>query len=188
MNKKAVNLYRGNIEGFPVKTESQTDKLIQDIIERTTQTAINKADEVTVMQCMLNDPEFEIGTFDANNGLIGTHVPRADAMGIILDSMSSITGMSSVEAYNLGKDYEFTKRDASRFINIGKDFVGTYLQTGRKMVLTNNDPRGQAIVNLKATEAKQKKVPITDENGERQSKTVDVPEGIKLNVENKRNK
>lgn len=188
MNKNAVKLYRGNIEGFPVKTESQTDQLIKDIIERTTQTAINKADEVTVMQCMLNDSEFEIGTFDGNNGLVGTHSPRADAMGLIIDTTASVTGMSTAEAYNLSKDYEFTKRDASRFISIGKDFVGTYLQTGRKMVLTNNDPRGQAIIHLKATDAKQKKVPITGENGERQSKTVDAPEGIKLNVENKRNK
>lgn len=188
MNKKAEKLYRGTIEGFPVNTNSQTDQLIQDIIKRTSQTAINKADEITVMQCMLNDPEFEVGVFDSNNGYIGSHCPRADAMGLVIDTLTGITGMSSVEAYNLGKDYEFTKRDASRLLSLSRDFIGTYLQTGRKFTLTNNDPRGQSVINMKITEAKQKKVPVTDKDGNRQSKVVNVPESIKLNVENRRSK
>ena len=64
MNEKAVKLHRKNIENYPESFDNDTDRLIQDIIEKTNQTAINKADEVTVMQSMLNDPNFKIALND----------------------------------------------------------------------------------------------------------------------------
>lgn len=179
-------LYRGNIEGYPVTTDTETDRLIQEIIQKTSQISINKADEVAIMQSMLNDADFSVAVFDPNKGYVGSHSPRADAIGLAIDTLTGTTGMSSVEAYALTENYEFTKRDATRFINLGKDFFSTYLQTGRKVSLDSADPRAEIIISLKDIEERDKCVPDKDNPGK--VKTVRTPESIKLVSETKRSK
>lgn len=183
MNKKAEKLYRGVIKGFPEKTDTSTDELIKSIIEKTNQTAINKTDEVELMQCMLNDKDFKVAIYDRNKGYLGSRSPRCDAISIAVDTLAGATGMSTVEAYALTEDYEFTKRDASRFINIGKDFISTYLQTGRKMNLVS-EPRCEATVNLRYVEEHDKNVPDRENPGK--VKTVRAAESIKMVCTNKR--
>ena len=91
--------------------------------------------------------------------------------------------MSTVEALAISEDYQFTKRDATRFINLGKDFIGTYLQTGRKMQLIS-EPRGEVTLDLRYAEGGVRKVPDRDNPG--QTKEVSVGDSIKLHVPNKR--
>lgn len=177
MNKKAINLYRGNIEGYPENTQTETDKLIQSIIERTTQTASNKSNEIDIMQSMLNDKDFKVAIFESGKGYIGSRSPRDEAIGIAVDTLSGATGMSKAEARALTENYEFTRKDAGRFINIGKDFISTYLQTGRKTTLIS-DPRGEVVVNLKHIEEHDKSVP--DKNNPGKTKIVKTTESIKL--------
>ena len=184
MNKKAEKLHRSNIKGFPESVDTETDKLIQSIIERTSQTAVNKADEVILMQCMLNDKSYKVPIYDRNKGYVGSRCPREEALGIAVDTLSGVTGMTHAEAEALTNEYQFTKKDASRYINLGKDFIGTYMQTGRKMILTS-DPRGESSINYKYVEGgKEKSVPDRQNPG--QSKTIITEEYIKLVSANKR--
>lgn len=183
MNNKAVKFSRKNIEGYPEKTDTATDKLIDDIVNKTTQTSTNRADEVAVMQSMLNDKEFAIGIFDRKDGYVGSRSPRKEAIQLTVDTLSSITGMTSSEALAMSQNHEFTKKDATHFINISKDFVGTYLQTGRKLNVVS-DPRVEATINLKTVEAHNKSVPDRDNPGT--SKVVVTPEKLKVAVTNKK--
>lgn len=183
MNKKAVTFGRNNIVGYPEKTNTVTDNLIKDIVERTTQVAVNKADEVEVMQTMLNDKEFSVAVFDRNKGYMGSRSPRNEAIQLAVDTLSGVTGMSTVEAHALTENYEYTKRDAAHFINIGKDFIGTYLQSGRKMTLIS-EPRIEATVSLKHVEEHDKSVPDRDNPGS--VKVVKTPECIKLVASSRR--
>ena len=50
---------------------SELDNLIEEIKANAKQKAINKIDEVRVMQTMLNDKEFTVSLYDKNNGYIG---------------------------------------------------------------------------------------------------------------------
>ncbi len=177
-NEKRKKLYRGNIPNYPVNTDTETDKLIQSIIEKTTQVAVNKGDEVLVMQSMLNDKEFMVATFDSKKGYVGSHSPRAEAIGLAIDTLVGTTGMSTSEAYALTEDYEFSKKDATRFINLGKDFFSTYLQTSRKVSIGTADPRAEVIVNLNVVEERNKCVP--DKDNDNKTKIIRVPETLKL--------
>lgn len=183
MNKKAVNFSRVNINDYPENTNTSTDQLVQSIVEKTSQTAVNKSDEVEVMQSMLNDREFNIAIFDRNKGYVGSRSPRNEALQLAIDTLSGVTGMSENEAASLTQNYSFTKKDAQHFINIGKDFIGTYLQTGRKTTIIS-EPRIEATVSLKHVEAHDKKVPDTDNPGS--TKIVHSSEKLKMIVSNKR--
>lgn len=183
MNKKAANFSRENIKDYPENTNTSTDKLIKSIVEKTSQTAVNRSDEVEVMQSMLNDREFNVAMFDRNKGYVGSRSPRNEAIQLAVDTLSGVTGMSENEAKTLTDNYEFTKKDAQHFINIGKDFIGTYLQTGRKTTIIS-EPRIEATVSLKYIEEHDKKVPDRDNPGS--TKTVHSPEKLKMIVLNKR--
>jgi hypothetical protein len=183
MNTKAVKFNRSNIEGYPEKLDTATDKLIQEIVEKTSQTSTNKADELAVMQSMLNDKEFAVAIFERGKGYVGSRSPRNEAIQLTVDTLSSVTGMTSSEALALSQDYQFTKKDAGHFINIGKDFVGTYLQTGRKTTLIS-EPRMEATVSLKLVEAHDKSVPDRENPGT--TKMISTPEKLKMVVSNKR--
>lgn len=183
MTEKKLKLMRSSITDYPVSTDTETDRLIRSISESTTQTSISKSDEVTVMQSMLNDKEFQVAQFDRNKGYLGTHSPRETALSMINDALCNVTGMGQKEAAELSRDYHFSKRDASRQITICKDFVGAYMGTGRKMMMMS-DPRGEASINLKYVKSHEKSVP--DSNGG--SKKVMTPEKIKLVASNKTKK
>lgn len=178
--KKRELLPRRTIANLPVSTDTETDRLVQFIAENTSQVSISKADEVSVMQSMLNDENFKIAVFDRTKGYIGSRSPRETALSIINDAICGVTGMGSKEASELSKSYEFTKRDASRYVTITKDFMSTYLQTGRKINVMN-DSRDEASINLKYIESHEKKVP--DQNGG--TKIVSTPARIKLVSSNK---
>lgn len=183
MNNKAIKFNRGNIEWYPENTNTATDQLIKDIVEKTSQVAVNKTDEVAVMQSMLNDKEFNVAVFDRKKGYIGSRSPREEAIQLTVDTLSGITGMSTAEARTLADNYEYTKRDAAHFINIGKDFIGTYLQSGRKTTLIS-EPRVEATVSLKYIEEHDKSVPDRDNPGS--VKVVKTPERLKMVVSNKK--
>lgn len=182
MKKNNENLMRSNIPDYPVSTSTETDKLIAHIVETTSQVAVSKTDEIAVMQSMLNDKDFEIGIFDRTKGFVGTRSPRATAISIVNDALCAVTGMGQKEAEELTRDYQFSKRDASRQISLAKDFVSTYVQCGRKMVLVS-DPRGEASVNLRYIEAHEKTIPDADNPGE--TKVVQTQSRIKLVTSNK---
>lgn len=184
MNQKAVKFARSNISNYPASTRTKTDQLIAAIVEKTSQIAVNRTDEVTVMQTMLNDEVFRVGEYDRKNGeYTNTHSPREEALDIVKEAYTGLTGSSDVEAETLMGGYMFSKKQAQNFIGISKDFIGTYLQSGRKMTVMS-EPRGEATLSLRHIEDHEKTVP--DKNNPGNSKTVRTGEQIKMIVSNKR--
>lgn len=182
MNNKALKFPRANIENFPESTDTTTDNLIKEIIENTSQTAVNRIDEVRVMQSMLNDKDFKVAVYDKKKGFIGSRSPRDTAIDLTVDTLSGVTGMSSKEARTLAEEYEFTKKDAQRFVDISKDFIGTYMQSGRKIGIVN-EPRGEISIGLKYIEEHDKSVPDKETGN---TKIIKTGERLKLSVTNKR--
>ena len=65
--------------------KSELDGLISEIKKSTKQTSINKIDEVRVMKCMLNDPDFKIGVYDIN-----THELIDDRAGYTYECLGKV--------------------------------------------------------------------------------------------------
>lgn len=182
MKEENLKLPRMNVEDYPADTGTETDKLIEHIIRNTSQVSVSKSDEISVMQSMLNDKKFEVALYDRTRGYLGTRSPRETALSMINDALCGVTGMSQKEATELSRDYIFSKRDAARQVSLAKDFIGTYIQSGRKVIVMS-DPRGEASINLRYVKERDKKVP--DANNNNIPRTIKTPAKIKLVASNK---
>lgn len=121
----------------------------------------NKGDEVAVAQTLLNDPDFQVGIYDKNKGLIGTRNVHEEAVKFVANISAEITGLDKKTAEDLASQYTFTKKDANFIINTSRDFVQTYLKTGRKFNLVQSED-AEANIFLKATPAKEKLIPTRE--------------------------
>ena len=121
----------------------------------------NKGDEVAVAQTLLNDPDFQVGIYDKNKGLIGTRNVHEEAVKFVANISAEITGLDKKTAEDLANQYTFTKKDANFIINTSRDFVQTYLKTGRKFNLVQSED-AEANIFLKSTPAKEKLIPTKE--------------------------
>ena len=138
----------------------QTMKELMAEIQETTkkQKSANKIDEIRVMKGMLNDPDFSVSVFDKNKGYIGNRCPRQSAVDFVSNVCSAVTGIDNKSAAELAANYEFTKKDAIFMIENARDFIGTYLTTGRKLPLVQSET-SQAEIFLRHVDAKEKNIP-----------------------------
>ena len=134
-------------------------KQIQEITMK--QKSQNKGDEVAVAQTLLNDPDFQVGIYDKNKGLIGTRNVHEEAVKFVANISAEITGLEKKTAEELASKYTFTKKDANFIINTSRDFVQTYFKTGRKFNLVQSED-AEANIFLKPTPAKEKLIPTKD--------------------------
>ena len=106
--------------------------LVKEIKDNLSQVSSSNKDEVRVMQAMLNDKEYEVGVY-TNSGLKETYNPAKDFRGMLSGIVSNTTKISKDESAALVDAYEVTKSDASSMVNVSKEFVNTYIATGRKL-------------------------------------------------------
>lgn len=106
--------------------------LVNEIKDNLSQVSSSNKDEIKVMQAMLNDTNYEVGVY-TNAGLKETYNPAKDFRGMLSGIVSSTTKISKEEAATLVSSYEVTKSDASSMVNVSKEFVNTYMATGRKL-------------------------------------------------------
>lgn len=118
--------------------------LVKNIDETRTQTGANAKDENRVMQAMLNDPSFKVDVWN-KNGVTGQYCPYDDARSLVANIIKDTTKISSNEATALAGNYIFGKQEASTFINISKEFVNTYMETGRKLPLGGRESSNISI-------------------------------------------
>lgn len=138
------------------------NELMSEIREVTQkQKSASRVDEIRVMRTMLNDPSFSVSIYDKNKGYIGTRCPRDEAVKFAANISSGITGLDNKSASELAQGYEFTKRDAIFLIENGRDFVKTYLSTGRKFPIIQAE-NAEASLFYRPTESKEKVVPTAD--------------------------
>ena len=91
-------------------------------------------DEVSVMKAILNDKEYEVSIYN-NNGLVGTYNPSKSIRNMMGNIIAETTGISKIESEMLMDNYEFSNSNAKDMINFSKEFINTYLKTGRKLPL-----------------------------------------------------
>ena len=142
-----------------VQSMQELMKQIQEITVK--QKSQNKGDEVAVAQALLNDPDFQVGIYDKNKGLIGTRNVHEEAVKFITNVTSEITGLEKKTTEDLASKYTFTKKDANFIINTSRDFIQTYLKTGRKLNIVQAED-AEANIFLRPTVAKEKLIPTKE--------------------------
>ena len=147
-----------------MKGKSELDQLINEIKEGTNQIAINKVDEIRVMRCMLNDPNFRLGVYDRNFGYVGDKCPHDDAVNFAKNIIAGSTGLDGRESKHLAENYEFTKRDASFLLENMRDFLQVYTSTGRKINIMQT-AETEACLFTKTVTAGNKSVPDKESPG-----------------------
>ena len=91
-------------------------------------------DEIAIAQAMMNDTNYNVDVYSGST-FQGVYNPAQSIRRVISSSISNITGMSRIETDNLVKNYEFTQNEAKEVLDFSKEFINTYLQTGRKLPL-----------------------------------------------------
>lgn len=108
--------------------------LVKQIKEGLSQVNASHKDEVAVMQAMLNDPSYEVQVF-AKNGTTSTYNPCKEFRGMCSTIISSTTKIPASESQTLMEGYTVKKSEADAMVGISKEFVNTFLHTGRKLPL-----------------------------------------------------
>lgn len=143
-------------------------ELIENINKNRTQVSANSKDEVDVMRAMLNDSNYKVDVW-SRKGVVGQICPRENMTNIAANILHSSTKMSMNEATELANKYEYTKNDAQDAINVSKQFVLGYLESGRKLPLGARKDVN-ASLELKHKEEKVSSFPMpigVDANGEK---------------------
>ena len=116
------------------KEVATVKELIKLIADTRTQTSANAKDENRVAVAMLNDPTFSVDVYK-KDGIVGTYSPYEDARIMVAGIIKDTAKISDSEATKLASEYQFGKSEAQTMINFGKEFINTYLETGRKLPL-----------------------------------------------------
>ena len=157
--------------------KSELNSIIDEIKSTAKQISINKVDEVKVMKSMLNDKNYKIEIFDKNEGYIGDKCPAEEATQFISNVIQVATGLDSKDSRHLADNYEFTKKDAIFMVNNAKDFIETYMKTGRKINIIQNDTC-EASIYAKNISAGTKNIP--SKPGSPELKKISTPAYTKL--------
>lgn len=152
-------------------------QIIKEVKDNVTQCSSSKKDEITVMQAVMNDPNFSVDVY-SRGGKVDEYYPSRDLRKMVANVVSSTTHISSKEAAELVDSYEFTKADAITAINLSKEFINTYLQTGRKLPLGG---RRNSDIELmwKNIGDRNVEIPAKSESGDRINTFIPAHGGIK---------
>ena len=120
--------------------------IIDKIKSENSRVAASQKDEVAVMKAMLNDKDFHVTVYDKNGPTENMVSPSDCARSIASNVLTNAAGVPKEEANNIANEYEFTKSDAENMINISKQFIHTYLETGRKLPLGGRAKSNIALV------------------------------------------
>ena len=116
----------------------KVNELVNEIQQNVSQRISSHKDEVRVMQAMLSDPSYEVTMYN-NNGPVGTYNPCKDFRGMCASIISNAAKVPSAEATSMVDNYNVRKAEAEAMVGISKEFVHTYLHTGRKLPLGGHE-------------------------------------------------
>lgn len=156
-------------------SEVKVTDLVSDIRANLKQKGCNQKDEVKVMQAMLNDKTYSVGVYD-KNGKIDDYCPSKDARNMITSVMVETVKLSKDEASVLAEDHVFSKQEATSMVNVSKEYINTYLQTGRKICLGGRENSCTSLIaNNEGASSKRYPSKTVDANGNVSYQTVSVP-------------
>lgn len=150
---------------------------IGEIKDNLKQVSSSQKDEVRIMRAMLNDSSYSVGIYD-KSGKVGEYNLSKDARKMIGNIISSTTKISANEANNLADNYEFARSDAATMVNLSKEFINTYMQTGRKLSLGGREKMDVKLY-IKHIDEKVKGIPAKTDSDERKSVTIPQHDTIK---------
>lgn len=153
--------------------ETNVEKLVENIKSGLTQAGSSLKDENAVMRAMLNDKDFIVDVY-SKDGVIGQISPYQEARELATSIVSKTTSIPVAEAQVLAENHVFTKAESANMVNISKEFINTYLGTGRKLSLGK---RAESDISLipKDVEATVRSYPKKDENGNYVKGQIEVP-------------
>lgn len=125
--------------------------LVEEIKESLTQKNSSQKDEIRVMQAMLNDTSFKVDVY-GNDGKEGEYCPAEDFKGMVSSIIAEAAKISKEEARSLSQNYEATKNDAGTMVNISKEYINTYMHTGRKLPLGGREDTNFALCSREVDE------------------------------------
>lgn len=165
---------------------STVRELVKEIDRTRSQTSASAKDEQRVMKEMLNDPEFVVDVY-AKSGVVGQYCPCEDAHDMVANIIKGAAKISTKEAEHLAKDYEFTNKDATTMVNISKEFINTYMETGRKLPLGGRETSNISIskkVKAERSNNFPKKVGVNDDGTDKYETVGDgtIPSHTSLKV------
>lgn len=147
--------------------------LLEEINSNLSQTSSSNKDEKRVMQAMLSDPTYEVTVY-GRDGAEGTYNPTKDFRGMCASIIANAAKVPVAEATQLMEDYTVRKSEAASMVNISKEFINTFLKTGRKLPLGARE-KSDVSLSLKKVEASTRmypqKVGVNDDGSDRYSKT-----------------
>ena len=146
--------------------EVRVSELVNEIKSGLSQKSCSQKDEVRVMQAMLNDKDYVVGVY-GEKGKVGEYSPYADARAMVTSLLTSTTKISKDEASVLAEDHEFSKNEAGSMVNISKEFMNTYLDTGRKISFGGRKDSSISLIakNVEATTSRYPKKVGVNEDG-----------------------
>lgn len=136
---------------------SQVDTLVDEIKKGLSQRSASRKDEIRVMQAMLSDPTYEVEIY-YKDGLTETYSPCLDFRSMCSSVIANTAKVSTSEAEAMMTDYSVKKTEASAMVNISKEFINTYLQTGRKLPMGGRETSDVSL-SLKEVPAKVRPCP-----------------------------
>lgn len=119
--------------------------LVSDINANRSQKSASRKDEVKVMQAMLNDPTYTVGVY-GKEGLAGEYNPCEDFRGMTASIIADAVKISKDEAKVLADSHVVTKAEAESMTNVSKEYINTYLGTGRKMALGGRETSNVSLI------------------------------------------
>lgn len=131
-------------------------------IQKSNSKGSSRGDEVKVMKAMLNDKDFKVGVYDSN-GKTGDFSPSETARGLVRDIVVNTTKVTKKEAETMAEHYVFSNADANKFVDISKEFINTYTDTGRKINLGKREKYNTSLIK-KDVEAHERNFPKAIKN------------------------
>lgn len=148
-------------------------ELLSEISSNLSQVSSSIKDETRVMQAMLSDPSYEVNVY-GKDGVEGTYNPTKDFRNMCASIISSTAKIPTAEANQLMEDYSVKRGEAVSMINISKEFVNTFIKTGRKLPLGARELSDVSISLKKVPESTRsypQMVGVNDDGTNRYSKT-----------------
>lgn len=156
---------------------SAVETLLKEINSNLNRVSASAKDEVEVMRAMMNDMEYKVTTYPSKE----QYCPSEDIRKMCVNVISSTANITKKEATDLVNNYEFTKSDATSMVNFSKEYVTTYMKTGRKLPLGG---REDSNVSLQRKEIKAREINVPNASGNKDKKVAN-PAYVGIKASNK---
>lgn len=165
----------------------KVNDLVSQIKGGLSQRSSSRKDEIAVMQAMLSDDTYEVTTY-TKDGPGEVYSPCKDFRAMCSSVISNVAKVPAAEATSMMEGYTVKKSEAAAMVDVSKQFVTTYLHTGRKLPLGGRE-RSDISLSLKEVPESIRpcphKVGVNDDGSSRYSRNptkVNAHEAIRVHA------